>query len=75
VFDCLLLDVQLGGLSGIELAERLAREGSRTPFLFITGLEDSEARLRAESAGCAAYYRKTESGTTIIDAIRRLAGR
>jgi len=72
VFDCLVFDVQLGGLSGIELAERLIAEGTRTPIIFMTGREDPETRQRAEATGCAAFYRKTDSGAIVIDCIRRL---
>jgi len=74
VFDCLVLDVQLGGLSGIELAQQLVAQGTRTPIIFVTGLEDPEARERAEAAGCAAFYRKTDSGAAVVDCIRRLTG-
>jgi FixJ family two-component response regulator len=38
VFDCLVFDVQLGGLSGIELAEGLVADGTRRPIFFVTGL-------------------------------------
>ena len=72
-FDCLVLDVKLGGLSGIELAERLVAEGGRVPFIFITAHDDPESRGRAEIAGCAAYFRKTDPGADIVDTIRRLA--
>lgn len=74
VFDCLVFDVQLGGLSGIELAQRLVAEGTRTPIIFVTGLEDPETRVRAEAVGCAAFYRKTDSGAVVVDCIRRLTG-
>ncbi len=38
-FDCLVLDVQLEGMSGIELAQRLTAEGAPPPFIFITPQE------------------------------------
>ena len=72
-FDCLLLDVHLGGMSGIELGRRLASEGRQAPFICITALDDPEVRAGAEAAGCAAFFRKTESGTTVLEAIRRVA--
>ena len=73
VFGCLLLDVQLGGISGVELAERLAAVGQRTPIVFITAHDDPEARSAAEALGCAAYFRKTDSGKEVLDTIRRVA--
>ena len=72
-FGCLVLDIQLGAMSGIELALKLVAEGGRIPTIFITAHDDPEARARAEAAGCAAYFRKTDSGTEVIDAIRRVA--
>ena len=44
VFDCLLLDVHLGGMSGIELGRRLAAEGRYAPFIYLTAHDDPEAR-------------------------------
>ena len=72
-FDCLLLDIQLGGISGIELARRLTAEGGHTPVIFITAHDDPETRAKAEAAGCAAYFRKTDPGAEVLDAIRRVA--
>jgi FixJ family two-component response regulator len=72
-FDCLVLDVQLGGMSGIELAQRLTAEGAPPPFIFITAHDDPAARGEAEAAGCAAYFQKTDSGAQVLEAIRRAA--
>jgi FixJ family two-component response regulator len=72
-FGCLVLDIQLGGMSGIELAERLAATGQRAPIIFITAHDDPEARNAAEALGCAAYFRKTDSGKEVLEAIRRVA--
>jgi FixJ family two-component response regulator len=72
-FDCLVLDVHLGGMSGVELGRRLAAEGDHAPFICITAHDDPEARARAEAAGCAAFFRKTHSGADLLDAIRRVA--
>jgi len=72
-FDCLVLDVQLEGMSGIELAEKLRSVGGSPPFIFITAHDDPAARTQAEAAGCAAYFQKTESGAHVLEAIRRVA--
>ena len=71
IFDCLVLDVHLGEISGIELGQRLVAEGRDAPFICITSHDDPETRALAEAAGCAAFFRKTESGTAVLDAIRR----
>lgn len=72
-FDCLVLDIRLGGMSGIELSRKLAAQGNRTPFIFITAHDDDDTRAEAEAAGCAAYFHKTDSGDDVLGAIRRLA--
>jgi len=72
-FDCMVFDVQLSGMSGIELARALAaREGHRAPVIYITAHDDPETRAGAEATGCAAYFRKNESGAEVLQAIRRL---
>ena len=69
-FDCLFLDVWLGGISGIELSRRLKRLGSNTPVVFSTAHDKPTFREEAFRAGCAAYLRKGDSGETVLSAIR-----
>ena len=73
LFDCLVLDVQLGGMSGIELHRRLHAAGSSTPVIYITAHDEPETREQAQAAGCAAYFGKTASGQEVLQAIRRAA--
>jgi FixJ family two-component response regulator len=70
-FDCLVLDIQLGGMSGLELRNRLAAAGSGTPVIFITAFDDPDARKQALASGCAGYFRKADSGNIVLQAIRR----
>jgi FixJ family two-component response regulator len=72
-FDCLVLDIQLVGMSGIDLGRRLRAEGESTPFIYVTAYDDPESRAGAEAVGCAAYFRKTDPGTEVLEAIRRVA--
>jgi FixJ family two-component response regulator len=72
-FDGLVLDVQLGGMSGIDLQERLRESGPTPPIFFLTAHDDPAGRERAIAAGCRGYFRKTTSGAEVIDAIRRAA--
>lgn len=69
-FDCIVLDVQLDGMSGLELHEKLAASGDKTPVIFITAHDAPEVHAQAVSAGCAAYFRKTDSGSEVLAAIR-----
>jgi FixJ family two-component response regulator len=71
-FGCLLLDIQLGAMSGIELAQKLVAEGVRTPTIFITAHDDPEVLRKAEATGCAAYFRKTDSGAEVLEAVRKV---
>ena len=70
-FDCLVLDIRLPGITGIELCERLAAGGSKTPVIYLTAHDDTEVRERALRTACAAYLRKTEPSTAVLDAIRQ----
>jgi len=72
-FGCLVLDIQLGAMSGIELAQRLSAAGERTPIIFITAHDDPQGRDAADAVGCAAYFRKTDSGKEVLETIRKVA--
>jgi FixJ family two-component response regulator len=73
VFDCLVFDVQLGGMSGIELHRLLVASGSSTPVIYVTAHDEPQTREQAEAAGCTAYFRKTAPGQDVLQAIRRAA--
>jgi FixJ family two-component response regulator len=70
-FDCVVLDVQLPGISGLELQRQLAVPGKAPPVIFITAHDDPRARDEALAAGCVAFFRKTDSGSDVLAAIRR----
>ena len=72
-FDCLVLDIQLRGISGIELQRRQISAGDKTPVIFLTAHEDPQARAAAEAVGCSAYFLKTAPGSELLGAIRQLA--
>ena len=73
-FACLVLDIQLTGMSGLDLSQRLSAVNDATPVVFITAHDDPELRAQAEASHCAGYFRKTNSGTDILAAIRRAIG-
>ena len=74
-FDCLVLDVQLGGISGIELTERLAASGSTTPVIFLTAHDEPDVREPALRTPCVAYLRKTDPAEVVLAAIRQAGER
>jgi FixJ family two-component response regulator len=74
-FECLLLDIQLEGISGLELYQRLSAVKDATPVIFITAHDNPQVREEAEASDCAGYFRKTDSGADVLAAIRRVVGR
>ena len=71
-FACLVLDVQLPGMSGIDLRNQLAAEGTATPVLFVTAYDDPTTLEAAMAGPCAGVFRKTDAGIGFLDAIRRI---
>ena len=68
-FDCLVLDIQLEGMSGLELSRRLSAVKESTPVIFITAHDEPGVRAEAEATGCAGYFRKSDSGALVLQAI------
>ena len=69
--DCLLLDINLGGMSGIELRRQLEVSASTLPVIFMTALDDERTRSQAQGAGCVAFLRKPHSARQLFDAIQK----
>jgi FixJ family two-component response regulator len=72
--DCLLLDIHLGGMSGLDLQQMLAEAGTVPPIIFITAHDEAETREVAQRAGYAAYFRKPFPGSSLLEAIRQAVG-
>ena len=70
---CLIVDVQLPGMSGIALQETLRSGGAEAPVIIITANATEAIRERAEQAGCAAFLAKPFTGDTILALIGSLA--
>jgi FixJ family two-component response regulator len=66
---CLVLDIHLPGLSGLELARLLIGPDRAKPIIFITGQDESPLRDEARRLGCA-YFRKPFEGKELLEAIR-----
>ncbi|HQR39684.1 MAG TPA: response regulator [Blastocatellia bacterium] len=66
---CLILEVHLGGMSGIELAEKLEAGGEAPPVIFITAHDDEATRERARKCGATGYLRKPFDGTSLLQMI------
>lgn len=69
--DCLILDVCLPGLSGLDLRDRLAAEGITVPVIFMTAHDDPQTRARVRAASPVAYLLKPFAGRQLLAAIAR----
>jgi len=68
---CLVLDVRLPGLSGLDLQSELVREEIHTPIVFITGHGDIPMSVRAMKAGAVEFLTKPFREEDLLDAIRQ----
>jgi len=73
--SCLVLDVRLPGLNGLQLQEALNRKGYPIAIIFITGHGDVPTSVRAMKAGAVDFLQKPFTGHDLLDAIRRAVGR
>ena len=77
--DCVVLDVQMPGMNGLDVQEQLVSSGSRLPIVFITAHDEMGVRERALSAGALAFLRKPFNDElfikTLTAALQRGAGR
>ena len=67
--SCLIADVQMPGMNGIELQERLVQQGHNTPVIFITAFPEERHRTRAMEAGAVSFLRKPFDAQSLIDCI------
>ena len=67
--DCLILDVRMPGMNGLELQRRLAASHMSIPVIFITAHGDEEARVRALNGGAVEYLLKPFSEEALLKAI------
>jgi FixJ family two-component response regulator len=73
--SCLILDVNLPDLSGLDIQQRIADEKFSTPIIFITGYGDIPTSVRAMKAGAAEFLTKPLDDAIIIQAIREAVQR
>jgi FixJ family two-component response regulator len=67
---CLVADVRMPGLSGLDLQKRIVERGAVLPVIFITGFDTEETRALAKQSGAAGYFRKPVDDQALLDAIR-----
>jgi FixJ family two-component response regulator len=64
--SCLIVDVQMPGMNGLELQSELHAQQQCTPIIFITAFPEERIRKRAEAAGAVGFFGKPVDGQTII---------
>ena len=70
----LVIDIQLGDISGLELVRALYAQGCELPVIFITGSRDEPHRRQATELGCAAFFLKPFSPERLIEAVANAIG-
>jgi FixJ family two-component response regulator len=68
--SCLIVDVQMPGMNGLQLQSHLAAVGYGIPIIFITAYESNDSRQRAMKAGAAAFLGKPFSDEQLLQTIR-----
>ena len=71
---CLLVDIQLGTVSGVQLARQLSADGLKFPIVFMTGSVDSGVRRQCAELGCVAFLQKPIPEAHLMDAIAKAIG-
>ncbi len=66
---CLILDVAMPGMSGLDLQQELKRRGKEIPIIFITGQKDEDVRKQAFTQGAVKFLYKPFSDNVLLDAV------
>jgi FixJ family two-component response regulator len=68
--SCLIVDVQLPGMNGLQLQRHLAASGYKIPIIFITAYDNEESRQQAMRAGAVAFLSKPFNDELLLETIR-----
>jgi FixJ family two-component response regulator len=69
-FSCAIADVQMPGMSGVELQAHLLTQGYSLPFIFFTAFPDERIRLQALGAGAICYLTKPFDGDSLVQGLQ-----
>jgi FixJ family two-component response regulator len=70
--DCILLDIRMPGMSGLDLHLALTRMNHPAPVIYVTATHDGGLRERALSQGAAAFFAKTFEDEDLLNVLRRV---
>ena len=68
---CLIVDVAMPEMDGLQLQKELVRKGCQAPVIFITALENPQVKERAKRAGAAGFFQKPVDAAALLDAVNR----
>jgi FixJ family two-component response regulator len=68
--SCVIADVQMPGMSGVELQIHLLAQGNRVPFIFFTAFPDDQIRAQALKAGAICYLTKPFDGDSLVQGLQ-----
>ena len=72
---CVIADVQMPGMSGLDLLTHMRAQGYTVPLIFITAFPDESVRVRALKAGAIGFLAKPFAGPVLIDCIETALNR
>ncbi len=72
--QCLVLDIHMPEMTGFQLQDRLAAQGSCVPVIFMTGYDTPQTRERARQAGCFAFLLKPFDKQALLNAVANAVG-
>jgi FixJ family two-component response regulator len=72
--SCLLVDIELGDITGVELVRHLSELGLTFPVIFMTGSQDATVRRQATEFGCVAYLLKPFPANHLVEALDEAIG-
>jgi FixJ family two-component response regulator len=71
---CVVLDVRMPGMDGLEVQRRLAENGARIPIVFLTGRATDDEERRARLGGAVEFLRKPVGRATLLEVLRKVMG-
>ena len=67
---CMIVDIKLQGMSGLELKDEISERGIDLPVIFITGFDTPKTRDQAKRSGAVGYFKKPIDDQALLDSIQ-----
>jgi FixJ family two-component response regulator len=73
--SCVIADVQMSAMSGLDLLDHMRAQGYAVPFIFITAFPEASVRARAMKAGAIGFLAKPFTGSALLDCVKTALNR